>query len=235
MLVVSLNIRHGGRRRVDTISEWIEAQAADVIVLLEWEDNSAGNDIKQRLEKTGLCVATAVAGPAPSNGILVAAREIIISQRITPEGSDKGELLRVDIASNVRLLAAYFPHYRAKTPFFQACMTEALNSNQIPFLFLGDLNTGRNDLDIEGHGSLFHRADLFEALESQAGLIDLWRAEHGIRREWTWRSRLNGFRIDHAFANKRFLDRYPSTRCSYDHRTREIGITDHSALIVTCA
>jgi exonuclease III len=235
MLIVSLNIRRGGERRADSIFDWIEAQTPDVIVLLEWEDNSVGNDIKHRIEKTGLCVATAVAGPAPSTGILVGARAKFISQRITPKGSDKGELLRVDIASNARLLAAYFPHDSAKTPFFHACMTEALNSNQIPFLFLGDLNTGRNDLDIEGHGSLFHDSDLFEALESQAGLIDLWRAEHGIRREWTWRSRLNGFRIDHAFANRRFLDRYPSTRCSYDHRTREVGITDHSALIVNCA
>jgi hypothetical protein len=114
-------------------------------------------------------------------------------------------------------------------------MDEALKSDQIPFLFLGNLNTGRNDLDIEGGGVPFYCAHSFEALEGQAGLIDLWRAEHGTRREWTWRSRRNGFRIHHAFGTRRFLDRYPSISCSYDHKPREIGITDHSALILRYA
>jgi exonuclease III len=122
-----------------------------------------------------------------------------------------------------------------KARFFQSCMAKAAKSDQMLFLLLGDLNTGCNDLDVEGNGAPFYCADLFRALEGQSGLTDLWRAEHGMQREWTWRSRRNGFRIDHAFGNKRFLDRYPSIACSYDHRPREIGITDHSARLLRYA
>src|SRR5205807_1724782 len=96
----------------------------------------------------------------------------------------------------------------------------------------GDINTGRNDLDIEGGGARFHCADLFEALAAETGLIDLWRTQHGDRREWTWRSRVNGFRIDHVFANKTFVDHFPAFLCEIDHSPRILGITDHSALIV---
>ena len=114
-------------------------------------------------------------------------------------------------------------------------MVEATNSSKIPFILLGDLNTGHNGLDIEGRGAPFYCADLFDALRSNAGLVDLWRAEHGERREWTWRSRINGFRIDHAFANAAFVEYFPSIQCFYDHHPRETGLTDHSALLVSCA
>ena len=54
-------------------------------------------------------------------------------------------------------------------------------------LIIGDLNTGRNDLDIEGNGARFHCADQFDAMERHDGLIDLWRSmpENRESREWT--------------------------------------------------
>jgi exonuclease III len=214
---------------------------SDLIYDRDRRNNSVGNDIKTRLEECGLFVATAVDQTAGSNGVLVASKAMIGAQRVTPKLSHKGELVLVNIDSKVRLLAAYFPQNKAKAPFFQSCMAEAAKSDQTPFLLLCDLNTGRNDLDIEGNGAPFYCADLFQALEGQVGLIDLWRAEHGMQREWTWRSQRNsfrtdhGFRIDHAFGNERFLDRYPSINCFYDHRPREIGITDHSALLLRYA
>src|SRR5258708_11116954 len=97
---------------------------------------------------------------------------------------------------------------------------------------IGDFNTGRNDLDIEGAGARFHCADLFEALSREAGLMDLWRACHGDRQEWTWRSPANGFRIDHAFGNEAFINHWPTFRCEIDHAPRLSGLTDHSAVVL---
>jgi exonuclease III len=128
------------------------------------------------------------------------------------------------------MLAGYFPQGKWKEPFFRQCMDEVSRAGEVPILLIGDLNTGRNDLDIEGGGTPFHCADLFEGLESRAGLIDLWRAENGNRQEWTWRSIASGFRIDHAFGNKPLLERFGPIFCRYDHAPRETKITDHRRL-----
>jgi exonuclease III len=97
---------------------------------------------------------------------------------------------------------------------------------------VGDLNTGRNDLDIEGNGAPFHCADLFAGLNKTAGLTDLWRARNGDLRDWTWYSSKYGFRVDHAFGNQAFIDRFPNFRCEIDHEPRLTKLTDHSAIIL---
>jgi exodeoxyribonuclease III len=235
MLMVSLNIRHGGGRRARALLDWLISVAPNIIVLPEWRDGLSGEFIKRSLEAAGFFVGTAVSSQSKSNGVLVATKTAFQSERVTPDGAETGELLLAHISPSFRLLAAYFPQRATKAPFFRTCMASAANSSKIPFILLGDLNTGHNELDVEGGGAPFYCADLFDDLRSKAELVDLWRAEHGDRREWTWRSRINGFRIDHAFANAAFVDCFPSIRCFYDHHPREAGLTDHSALHVSCA
>jgi exonuclease III len=110
----------------------------------------------------------------------------------------------------------------------------AKKSSDVPFVMIGDFNTGRNDLDIEGPGARFYCTDLFEALTREAGLIDLWRARHGDREEWIWRStqKKYGFRIDHVFGNKAFIARFPAFRCTIDHAPRQSELSDHSAVVL---
>jgi exonuclease III len=151
---------------------------------------------------------------------------------MTPPSAGKGELILIELESTLRIMGCYFPQGRAKAPFFQQCIEVARGTKDVPFVIIGDLNTGRNDLDIEGRGAPFYCADLFEALTEQAELVDLWRACNGDHREWTWRSRVNGFRIDHAFGNNAFLERFAAFRCSIDHEPRQTRLTDHSAIIL---
>jgi exonuclease III len=231
--IVSLNIRHGGGRRSRSILDWIAARSADVIVLPEWRDSTAGNLVRRGLESAGFDVSPAFAR-TKQNGILIAAKEPCSFYRLTPASSERGELLSVELASGWRLLAAYFPQGNAKAPFFKACTEEAQSSNASPFVLIGDLNTGCNEDDVEGTGTPFMCADLFDALATKAHLADLWRVEHRQEREWSWRSKVNGFRVDHAFANKAFRTRFSQISCFYDHGPRETGLSDHSALIVKC-
>jgi exonuclease III len=106
---------------------------------------------------------------------------------MTPPSAANGDLILLDLESGLRILGCYFPQGRAKAPFFQRCIEVTLDTKDVPFFVIGDLNTGRNDLDIEGTGARFYCADLFGALSDQAGLVDLWRARNGDHREWTWR------------------------------------------------
>src|SRR5262249_54283081 len=154
-----------------------------------------------------------------ANGVLFAAKRPFAFRCATPPGAANGALLVADF-DQLRMMAAYFPQKKLKAPFFQFCMDEAAASHSIPFLLLGDLNTGRNDVANEANGARFDCVDQFKTLP----LVDLWRAEHGdTAQEWSWYSRLspkrrsNGFRIDHAFANAAFRQRFPDTRCIYDH------------------
>jgi exonuclease III len=205
---------------------------ANFIVLSEWRDNSSGARLRQSLEDIGYQVVTAA--HKNRNGILVATQnDVVNSWRITPMGSERGELLLVDV-SGLKILTGYFPQNKAKAPFFSACLDEAARARREPFLLIGDINTGNNHLDIEDFGTPFACAKQFEELQTKGELLDLWRAEHGQKREWTWRSRKNGFRLDHALANLMFRTVFPEVHCTYDHSPRESGFTDHSALIVRC-
>jgi exodeoxyribonuclease III len=239
MKILSLNIQHGGgsirhagAARALSLLAWTLGHTPDIVVLSEWRDNTVGQGFLSIFREKGFTTATASRPVSGANGILIAARQAFKSRRITPGDSERGELLVAELSRGFRLLAAYFPISHAKAPFFRLCMTEAARARKVPLLLIGDLNTGRNNLDVEGNGERFHCVDLFESLESQSGLIDLWRATNGTRQEWTWRSRVNGFRIDHAFGNKVLVERFGPIHSHYDHSPREMKITDHSALFV---
>jgi exonuclease III len=228
--IVSLNIRQGGGKRIAALADWIAAKMPSAVILPEWRNNNSGQYIRQRFTEGGFATSTPTRS-SHSNSILLAAVGLADSLEVTPPGSAAGDLMLVEIAG-IKLLGCYFPQRDAKAPFFRQCIRVARTHEHAPFLMIGDLNTGRNDLDIEGAGARFHCTDLFDALSSEAGLIDLWRAQHGERREWTWRSPVNGFRIDHAHANATFMSRFPAFRCEIDHTPRLSGLTDHSAIIL---
>jgi len=234
MLILLLNIRHGGGRRAQALLDWIISKSPDVVVLTEWRDNAAGELLLFGLRATGFNTATAVLSGPRCNGIVLGTTDKLKTRRITPLGSKKGELLLAEMTPSWKVLAAYFPLGKAKKPFFGACIAEA-RSERAPLLVIGDLNTGNNNADVERNGAQFSCAECFDALQVDAPLFDLWRIEHGIRQEWSWRSTKNGFRIDHAFANAAFLDRFAPINCYYDHAPRELGLTDHSALLVNCS
>ena len=76
----------------------------------------------------------------------------------------------------------------------------------------------------------FHFADLFEELESQTGLVDLWRATNGKNQEWTW---LPSKWIPNRSCIREqpgFMHRFGPIRCHYDHTPREAKITNHNAV-----
>ena len=78
----------------------------------------------------------------------------------------------------------------------------------------------------------YYCSDHFDRHASEGELSDLWRLTNGASREWTWHStKGNGFRIDHAFGNSAFVAK-TAPICTYDHRARETGLTDHSAVVI---
>jgi exodeoxyribonuclease III len=230
--IISLNLRHGGGRRIAALSDWLLGKSPSAVIATEWRNNVAGQHLRDRLTLDGFETVLAAPATLQINTVLLAAKGIVGSQAATPLNSPVGELVSISMEDGVSILGCYFPQRMAKSPFFLRCTEMAARNSHRPFVMIGDFNTGRNDLDIEGNGTPFHCADQFASLHEQAGLIDLWRLRHGERRDWTWRSAKNGFRIDHAFGNQEFLNRYPNFQCEIDHEPRLGRLTDHSALML---
>lgn len=229
--LLSLNIRHGGGSRIPRVLEWIEGQHPDLVVLLEWR---ASNDqlLSVTLKHKGFELAKFSKSGARDNGIVVAAKDFIRAERITPKGADKGELVLVSL-HELSLCAAYFPQGNNKATYFQELFELAVRHTDVPFLVVGDINTGNNQVDLPNGATRFACSNMFDALSREHGMTDLWRRQHGPQaQEWTWHSAKNGFRIDHAFANHTFLATFPRASCYYNHDPKKLKITDHSALII---
>jgi exonuclease III len=133
-----------------------------------------------------------------------------------------------------RIAAVYAPAAGPSLPaFWNAAAPWLTRRVAHPFLMLGDFNAGMSGTD--AHEYRFKAGSGFAKL-AQAGLVDLWRREHGAKREYTWFSRpprglaRRGFRIDHAFASPRLAEQLVG--CRYDHEVRERGWSDHSLLLV---
>jgi exodeoxyribonuclease III len=150
--------------------------------------------------------------------------------RIHPRGWLEVEL----IGFGVRLAAVYGPPEGAAIPaYWGAAAIWLAGRASSPFVMLGDFNAGESLVDADGYR--FRSGKAFASL-ADIGLVDLWRREHGDRREHTWFSRPGlsrrgrGFRIDHAFASRDVADSV--TSCRYDHHVRKSGLSDHSLLVI---
>lgn len=227
MRLLTLNIRHGGGRRMAEIRAGLLRRRADVLVLTEFRNNEAGAHLREGLARAGL-LHQAVSQPAARvNSVLVAAREAF---RVEPHPRlkfDAARLLRVRF-DKFFLIGVHLPNQKAKLPHWRALRKLARENAAPPTVFAGDFNTGRNPQDAEGYKYTF--AEEMEALE-KLGWVDAWRRLHPKGREFTWYShRQRGFRLDHVFLPPELSPRLSGAR--FAHGFRERGASDHSALIV---
>jgi exodeoxyribonuclease-3 len=237
--LLSWNILAGGGSRCGAILEVLRRYDADVIALQETMParatdlchvlTRAGYTYRfssPRLHNRGQCVLSRIplarlAGPRPPHA------------RFYPRGWLELEM----VDSGLRLAAVYGPPAGPAIPaFWRAAAAWLARRATRPFVMLGDFNAGASLVDAEDYW--FKCGEAFSELTG-IGLVDLWRREHGERREHTWFSSPGsvragrGFRIDHAFASPAVAERV--TGCRYDHEVRERGWSDHSLLVLDLA
>ena len=218
MKIVTLNIQHGGGRRIAPIIEFLTQLNADLIVLTEYhlDDKNLG----KQLVELGYQHQVAGSTLPKENSVLIVSKEpfevLSASQRI----------VSVRLKELV-LFGVYFPQGDEKYPVYKKLKTEVKEAGS-SVLVLGDFNTGLHYIDEAG--KTFACADSFESLKD-VGLVDSWRTRHPAAKEFSWfSSQGNGFRIDHAFCSL-LLDQKVSN-IEYIHTPREMKITDHSSLAV---
>jgi exodeoxyribonuclease-3 len=231
MKVVCLNVRSGGGRRWPGILDFVDAQRGDVVVFTEWRRSEAPGVAATWAESHGMRWIGACDG-ATKNGVFVASALPFEVTGVTPNKNTAGTLLRVAF-DGWTMLAAYFPQREVKANYFKVCTDQMAAVGAAPILLVGDLNTGNQHVDRTPTGEKYVCAERFDELSEAHGFIDLWRRTQGVEaREWSWITKANGFRLDHAFGNAAFVAAFDPT-CRYDHSTRESGSTDHSALLIS--
>ena len=244
MKLFSWNVRQGGGKRVDKIVDAVCSHAPDVVALIEYR-SVPGKELCQKLGDGGWKYVESTTPTGRDNGLCVASQ--------TPFQRSPGPPPPPENA--LRWLDADLPSYgfgigvlhipgatrklnepfgAAKSRFWKAVLSAAQSRRDVPFVFIGDLNTGAR---IDGKG--FVCAEDFGCMTDELRWIDLWRAFNNNTKEYSWYSKRkggadrNGFRVDHAFASPALWPRVVS--CRYSHAEREAGTSDHSVLVVEIA
>jgi exonuclease III len=244
--LLAWNIQHGGGARLARIVEEISAYDPDVVAVTEFRAGP-GVALCAALKERGLLHVETTNPAGSENGIAVFSRTPM--RRTRPCPAPSGSLVRwldIDLPDYgfevgiLHVMAAgsskNHPTNVAKVRFWDAVLRAAESRLGEPFLFVGDWNTGVHGLDETGR--TFVCAEHFGRL-STMGWTDMWRQHNPGINEYTWFSKLkggargNGFRVDHAFATPSLMPRI--RYCRYSHVEREVGISDHSVVIVEIA
>jgi exonuclease III len=229
--VLCLNVQSGGGSRWNAILKFVSDHHPDVAVFTEWRPGVGCGPAKAWALQRDMKWSAACEG-STRNGVAIAAKQPFEFVGLTPGRETAGTLLQATFA-DWTLLAAYFPQGKFKHRYFDVCDEVAKRSAEAPFLLVGDLNTGNQITDKTLGGAKYACAERFDRLSASCGLVDLWRKANGSqKREWTWRTAKNEFRLDHAFGNSAFVARFGPS-CAYDHTPRNDRFSDHSAIVVT--
>ncbi|MBP1805009.1 endonuclease/exonuclease/phosphatase family protein [Rubellimicrobium aerolatum] len=223
MKITTLNLWHGGSRRIDALAEWLVGTGSDAIICSEVHRGPTGDRLRARLAEAGYRRCFVPEVPPKTNTVALFARE---EAEAVPLALPEGEEHRAVAArvAGVTLVGVYFAQLKAKRPMFLWLLGRPPELSG-PTLVMGDFNTGRHRLDEAG--ATFQCAAEFGRL-GEAGWVDAWRLLHGEAREFSWYSTAgNGFRLDHAFVSADLVERVSAA--DYDHSTRA-GLSDHSAL-----
>ena len=129
-----------------------------------------------------------------------------------------------------------------KAEFWRWLLVEAERLKSRPAILVGDLNTGDQVLDRSG-GMRFREGDAFAAL-GRSGWRDAFREMSPAAREFSWWSRVNGFRLDHGFVSSAGVDilaaKYVQEVGGHVladplRRPERAAISDHAAFVLDVA
>lgn len=244
--ILALNLRAGGNAgSIPQIVRHVAYLDAEVVVFSEYRDTRAGSLVRGELSRIGLS-NQAFTPATRGNGVLVASAaplEALPNPFGLPENECPNAILLARLPG-LQVYGVYLPGQDRKRPHLRCLIAAARRHNAAGdrVICVGDLNSGRNETDIEINlrsGRLrdqFSTADLYHELEQE--WTEAWAFLHPEQYEFSWypfRRDPNyrsyaGWRIDKAFLSPKLLPRLKAAE--YDHVFRLDGLSDHSALLV---
>jgi exodeoxyribonuclease-3 len=241
------NAQHAAPGRARRQAAWIAAQDnADLVIVPEAGAGPGGQTLIEALGEHGYSPVLACEPAAPDYRTVLASR----GPALTPIPSGIGVLAHRSLAAAVNvgghtvgLLGLYVPSRGPKQRrnenkrAFQDAVATALPGFlaqfRDPVIVAGDLNVV--EPGHQPHLPVFGAWEYaFYRSFADAGMTDAYRARHPDAWEHSWFGRSGtGYRIDHIFITRQHVTQVIA--CGYLQAPRQLGLTDHAAMILTLA
>jgi len=197
--IATLNIRHGGGKRVSGLVSFTDGLKADCLLLTEFRGNRSGLELAVKLSELGYTHQSEITGDPRLNQLKWFLKHPFNLVRLPPgwqaEGAPEQRVAVIQMGG-LTLIGVYFPQGKLKAPVFDYLNSAFPASAMGRAMVIGDISTGKHFEDEASRS--FICADKFEQM-LQTGWVDAWRARNPTGREFSWYSNKgNGFRIDHA-------------------------------------
>ena len=235
--ILTVNIGNPSLQRAERQLGWLDARDEDVFVLTETCDSRGTDLLVDRLRGAGWDVVA----PVPRDGD----RGVVVASRVRLEAEQSAFLedlparaVRVAVTGGPEVIGVYVPSRDAserktdRKREFVAALSRALRArHEHSAVLVGDLNVVEPNHQPRRPEFFAWEYALYEDLLDN-GWADAYRLLHPDARDHSWTGPDDdGYRFDHAFVTADLADGV--MRCGYAHETRELGLTDHSALTLT--
>lgn len=239
--LLTMNVQHASAERGRRQAHWLAAQeGADVLVLTEVGYNASSQALMTALAQLGYIYVLAlpsVSGRPDFRTVLASRSATLEAVRFSVGLPHRAPAAQVRIGEHtVGVLGLYVPS-RAdllKKRTFQndvmAALPAFLRQFPGPVVVSGDFNVLEPSHTPRYPTFRSWEYGFYDAFEN-AGLVDAFRHLHPDAAEHSWFSHMgSGYRYDHTFVS---AGQTASIRsCQYVHEPRELGLTDHSAMLL---
>lgn len=142
MKLLTLNIQHGGGKRIPQIIAYLKAQNADIIVLTEFRDNPNATTLRTKLAALSYSFFTCASKNPKENSVCIFSKQPFETRAdITLNPNDQHRVITARI-EDMTIYGVYFPQNKAKASLFQFLTERSHALINAPFFIIGDINTG---------------------------------------------------------------------------------------------
>lgn len=241
MRFVTLNVSGPSAARAGRLLEFLPSFEADVLVLTETRQNPGTAQLLDSYRDSGYAVVAAQSMDASERGVAVihrAGRAVPLTRELTAEARHRLVASEVCADQAITVVGAYVPSRDAspakiarKQRFLSQMTALAGRWADERLVFLGDLNIVSRQHVPRFTTFRCWEYDALEALERH-GLVDAYAFLHPDKQVHSWIGRKGaGYRYDYAFVSAGLVPYL--TDCEYVHAPRELGLSDHAAVVLT--
>lgn len=254
--IMTLNIGNPSLQRVKKQIDWLEHRDEDIFVLTETKLSEGCTYLEEYFGEDGATLFDFgkkaefnVYFPKSQTGdlgVMVLSRLPILSTSTCFEQSDPFFSRMLDVVvdfkgQKIGIMGLYVPSRDSskekiarKKNFavqYLLYLKQLSEHRSIPYIICGDLNVLERNHTPHYKNFLTWEYDFYDRFD-HFGYDDAFRLLHPSTNEYSWVGRTNdGYRYDHCFISKDICSHL--VECSYIHETRQLPITDHSAMTIS--
>jgi len=250
--IMTLNIGNPSEKRVKNQIRWIESREEDVFILTETKNSVGCNYLEMYFSSyindlfhLSLNSNYYISFPKSSTndlGVMCLSKFPIENAHsfFSQQSRFYSRLLHTEIqiaSHKLNVTGVYVPSrdisiekIERKKGFLDELTKFVSESHGIPAIICGDFNIlDRNHIP-KYKNFMNWEYEFYDKLIDH-GYIDAYRFCHPNKHEYSWVGRTNdGYRYDYCFISREITDMIVD--CYFVHDTRELGLTDHSAVVL---